>query len=296
MRKLPLLLLPAGLLSVVLLAAPPAPPLREKDRPLLPRPGLLRTLFKSQLGLVADYYWILTLNRIGAASTPAEYRDVYYYADLTTDLDPRFRYPYLFGGIATAVHVRAGRYANTAESTQLLRKGVANLPDDAQLKFQLAHNLMYFEKKYKEAADIIQELAQRPGAPDWYGALATRLYAQAGDFNASVTLTLALRDNAEDEETRAFYDQRLREIAQEQALRVLDAAISRYQQREGKLPDALEALVATGDLNELPEDPLGGRFYLAQDGRSYSTASKFRLELIHDEKTATGERVFPKPK
>ena len=129
----------------------------------------------------------------------------------------------------------------------------------------------------------------------WYPALATRLYAAAGDFDTSMGLTLALRDGAEDEETRAYYDQRVQEILQEQLLRQVDEAIARYKAREGRLPTTVAALVSAGELRELPADPLGGQFFVGEDGRAYSSAAKFRLEVIQDEKDAQGERVLPKP-
>ncbi|RKH71425.1 pilus assembly protein PilG [Corallococcus aberystwythensis] len=296
MRKLPLLRFVPGLLLVALLSAPPIPARRQGGGPLLPRPDLLKVLFTAQKGLVTDYFWILMLNRIGTAVRPEEYRYISDYAELVTTLDPRFRQAYLYGGITIPVHAGKGRYLNTEESTALLRKGVANVPHDQPLTFQLAYNLMFFERKYKEAADLVQEMSRWEGAPAYFAALATRLYAQSGDFDASMSLTVALRDSAEDEETRAFYEQRIQEIQQERMLRGIDAAIARYQAREGRLPDTLGALVTAGDLRQLPADPLGGEFFLGEDGRAYSNAARFRLELIQDEHDEAGKRIVPKPR
>ncbi|GEN06431.1 hypothetical protein SAMN05443572_102458 [Myxococcus fulvus] len=295
MRKLPLVLMTAGLLLVVLLAGPPRAPLYLGDRPVLPRAGFLKALFKAQLGLVADYFWILTINRVGTARKISEYRDIYYYADLTTDLDPRFAKVYTFAGITIPIHLGREEYANVEESSRILRKGMVNTPEDKRIHFQLAYNLMFFERKYREAAAIIEELAKEPGAPEWYSGLATRLYAQSGDFDTSLGLAQALRDSAEDDETRAYYERRVNEILQERLLQQLDTAIQRHQQREGRLPASLEALVSSGDLRELPADPLGGKLFLGEDGRSYSTAARFRLEIIYDEKTEDGDRLVPKP-
>lgn len=296
MNTLYLLRFVPGLLLVALLSAPPGTVRKQGGGALLPRPGLLKTLFRAQLGLVTDYFWVLMVNRIGTASRADEYRGVYDYADLVTDLDPRFPHAYLYGGITIPVHLGKGEYANTTESSALLRKGLKHLPDNEQIAFQLAYNLMFFDKKYKEAADIIQELSKRPDAPAWYSALATRLYAQSGDFDTGLSLSMALRDGAEDPETRAFYEVRVREILQERMLRTVDAAIQRYSAREGKLPASLPVLVSAGDLSALPEDPLGGRLFLGEDGRAYSDAVRFRMELIQDERTEDGERLVPKPR
>ncbi|MGE6760684.1 tetratricopeptide repeat protein [Corallococcus interemptor] len=285
-----------GVLLVALLSAPPRPVSRQGGGLLLPRPGLLKTLFRSQQGLVTDYFWVLLINRIGAASRPSEYRQIYDYADLVTDLDPTFWQAYFYSGLTIPVHLGKGDYVNVEESSAILRKGLKHLPDNQRLSFQLAYNLMFFEKKYKEAADIIQELSRRPDAPSWYSALATRLYAQSGDFDSSLSLSMALRDGAEDEESREFYAHRVQEILQERLLRTIDEAITRYRQREGHLPDGLPALVASGDLAQLPADPLGGRLFLGEDGRAYSDAARFRMELIQDERTEDGERLVPKPR
>ncbi|WP_223636812.1 lipopolysaccharide assembly protein LapB [Corallococcus sp. EGB] len=296
-KVLDLLRFAPGLLLLATLSAPPGRPAQKQGGgPLLPRPGLLQTLFKSQQGLVTDYFWIMMMNRIGIAVRPDQYRDVYDYAELVTDLDPKFRQAYLYGGITIPVHLGREKYANTAESTRLLRKGLQHLPDNEQIAFQLAYNLMFFDKNYKEAADIIQELSKRPDAPPWYSALATRLYAQSGDFDNSLSLSMALRDGAQDEETREFYAHRVEEIRQERILRDLDAAIQHYKAREGHLPDGLAALVTSGDLPRIPEDPLGGKLFLGEDGRAYSDAVKFRMELIQDERDENGERLVPKPR
>ncbi|MBN8226222.1 pilus assembly protein PilG [Corallococcus macrosporus] len=285
-----------GLLLVAVLSAPPQRMQKQGGGALLPRPGLLTALFKSQLGLVTDYFWILMLNRIGSANTVDEYRSVYDYADLVTDLDPLFRHPYVYGGITLPVHLGKGEYANVAESSALLRKGSKHLPSNERIAFQLAYNLMFFEKKYKEAADIIQELSRRPDAPSWYSALATRLYAQSGDFDSGLSLSMALRDGSEDPETRAFYEHRVQEILQERMLRTVDEAIARYRAREGHLPQSLAVLVTAGDLPRLPEDPLGGHLFLGEDGRAYSDAVRFRMELVQDERGEDGERLVPKPR
>lgn len=295
MDKMYLRLVP-GVLIVALLSAPPRPVSRQGGGPLLPRPGLLKTLFKSQQGLVTDYFWIMMLNRIGAANRPDEYRHIYDYADLVTDLDPSFWQPYFYSGITMPVHRGKGEYTNVTESSAILRKGFQHLPDNERLSFQLAYNLMFFEKKYKEAADIIKWMSQRPDAPPWYSALATRLYAQSGDFDSGLSLSMALRDSATDAETREFYARRVQEILQERLLRSIDTAIANYRAREGHLPDTLPALVAAGDLPQVPEDPLGGKLFVGKDGRAYSDAVRLRMELIQDERTDDGDSLTPKPR
>ena len=295
MRLLNWMSIICGALLAAAFAQPPKPILGENEQPLLPRPAFLRVLGASQLSLFADYYWLRTLNQIGSATSAAQYQTAYHFAEMATELDPLFRQAYLFTAIAIPIQSSRGQYANADLSTRLLRKGLLVFPDDYQLKFQLAYNLAFFHRQHREAAEVLTQLVSRPEAPGWLGALATRLYAQAGNFDAGEALTRALLDAADDEESRQFYRLRLLEIAQEQALRTLDAAIARYRERTGTAPGSLYTLIGSGDLLQIPPDPLNGTFFIHADGRARSTASRYRLELIQDAKLAEASQPSPTP-
>ena len=274
-----------GALLVGALSTPPSSQRVESETgPLLPRPAFLRVLGSSHLNLIADYYWIRTINQIGSASTPKDYRDAFYLADLTTDLDPSFHSVYPFVSVVIPVHMGGGKYENADHSTRLIRKGLQVFPDDYRLKFQLAYNLGFLQGETRQAGDVLSELSRRPDSPSWLGALATRMYAESGEFEMSELLTKALLESAEDEETRALYEKRLLDIEQEKILRVLDAAIVRYRERTGKTPFDISVLVAAGDLEAIPLDPLGGTYFVHADGRARSTSNEHRLELIVNQK------------
>lgn len=284
-----LLLTLIALGGLVLLSRPPAPP-RQDDQLLLPRAGFLRALLPGNALLAADYYWLRTINQVGAARDAAGHRNIHALADLTTDLDPDFRQVYAFAGAMIPLHLGRNEYVNTEESTALLEKGRRAFPDDYRIAFQLGYNLVFFEKDYVRAAKHYEALAKHPQAPAWLGSFATRLYAASGDLRTSLALTLAMLEDADSPEAQAQYEQRILEIRQEQALREIDDAARRYREREGAAPETPEALVAAGELTALPEDPLGGRFYFAPDGRTYSTESAHRLEVLLDDEERA-ERV-----
>src|SRR5262249_15566109 len=128
---------------VLTVAALSRPPAKEKsgehEAPLLPRKELLHVLGASCQQLVADYFWIQTIQAVGAALSSHEYLDAYYYADLVTDLDPRFLQIYTFTGAALPVNLGRETWVNTAESTRLLEKGHQNAPTDVYLGILLAY-------------------------------------------------------------------------------------------------------------------------------------------------------------
>jgi len=238
---------------------------------------VVRTLGAPWLHLVTDYYWIQTIQAVGMAATPEQYRDIYDYAQLVTDLDPGFRQVYPFTGAVIAVNVGDGRWVNTEESTRILEKGLKYDPDNIYLRILLSYNLTVFQKDFQRAAKLLEETAKLPGAPSHVAGLATRLYAQAGDFDAGLALASSLAESAEEPEMQAFFERRVLEVQLERVLERVDEAVALWRQREGRAPPDVQALVSAGLLPSLPEDPLGGRIVLDETGRARSTEQQKRL-------------------
>jgi hypothetical protein len=252
--------------------------------PLLPREEFLHLVGASQQQVIADYFWILVIQATGTAQTPEEYRDIFDYADLITNLDPNFVSVYRFCGPAIPVNLGREVWVNTEESTQLLEKGVRVAPREIFLRIVLAYNHSYFHKNYERAARLLEETSKLRGSPRYLPALATRLYAQSGHVEAGLALARSLFETSEDPETRKTFEQRIKELELERLLRNIDAAVSRYVKREGRLPSRLEELVNKGDLPALPSDPLAGDLIIGRDGHSQSTALARRLVVYEPKK------------
>ena len=118
-----------------------------------------------------------------------------------------------------------------------------------------------------------------PGAPKYLPALATRLYAQAGQVESGLALARSLYEASDDTETRQTFAKRIKELELERTLRIVDESVATFERREGRLPASLEELVTHGDLPAAPLDPMGGQVLLGTDGRSQSTAVSRRLVI-----------------
>lgn len=274
-----------GLIAILALFVTLRPPVRPMTKggvhlpPLLPRPALLESVGAGYLNLIADYFWVQTLQAVSLANTPSEYRDIYDYATLVTELDPRFEPVYMFAGATIPVQDRQGRWYNTEESTELLELGVRRFPNQLTMRILLSYNLANFRHNYRGAAENLIEASKLPRAPSYLPALATRLYAQAGDFDAGLALARSIRDSTQDTTTHDLFDHRVKELELERILRGLDDLLKQYQARFGHPAGALVELVHAGMLERLPADPLGGTLEIGSDGRSRSTAESKRLEL-----------------
>jgi hypothetical protein len=271
----------ACLAVALLLCAISAHPPRDRRlghlAPLLPRPELVRAATKPFLHLVTDYYWIQTVQAVGRAQTGAEYRDAHDYAQMVAALDPRFRQVYLFVGVVIPVKRADGTWQNVDESLRLLKLGVERFPQEVFLRLVLAYNLATMKGEYAAAARVLEEAALLPGAPAYLGPLATRMYAQAGKFDAAEAFAATLARDAEDPETREVFEARLRELQLEKELQWVDAAARAFRSRTGRAPRDVQELRAAGHLDRDPKDPLGGEIVLGPDGAARSTAQKQRL-------------------
>ncbi|HVE83897.1 MAG TPA: hypothetical protein VND93_13655 [Myxococcales bacterium] len=270
-----------GAVAVLSAAPPRRPPQGPHEPPLLPRPELLHALFAAQQPLVADYYWVRTTEATGRAETVEEYRDIADYANLVADLDPGFAYLYVFAGAVIPVNLGREQWVNTRESTAILRRGVERFPRHVFLRILLAHNLTYFDKDYRAAADLLAETARLPGAPRYLAPLAARMYSQAGAFDAGRAMAESLAENATDPDLKKLLQRRRDQMALEEQLQKVDRAVASFRARQGRLPFGLEELVVAGDLDKLPVDPLGGQISLDDKGRaSSSSTSHLRLKLF----------------
>jgi hypothetical protein len=279
--------LPAILVGIVslgalfALAAPPRkPPRGPHQEPLLPRKELLQVVGKSYLPVIVDYLWIQIVQATGRAWKAEEYRDIYPYAELITDLDPRFDIVYRFAGSTLPTNLGRETWVNTEESTRIVRKGLELFPNDLTLNVILAYNLSAFHKEYREAAQVLEHASRLPDAPDYLAPLATRLYAQSGEVNAGLALAYSLADTAGDEQTRATFEKRIRDLEMEAELQRVDKAIDTFRQHFGVAPPDVETLLWLGMLERPPHDPEGGGFFIGYDERAYSETQRRRLEIF----------------
>ena len=129
LRVLGVAILMVSLGAVVLTLTPPErPPEGAHQPPLLPRASLLRVGGRAFLPLLADYYWLQTIQATGKAASEEEYRDIADYAQLVTDLDPDFAYVYEFASVVVPYNRGRETWRNTQESTALKAVTVAPMP------------------------------------------------------------------------------------------------------------------------------------------------------------------------
>lgn len=252
----------------------------EDSTLVLPRPEVVRALARSHLSLIADLYWLKTVNRTTFATSAADGRALLALGNFIVELDPLHSHVYWLVGLNAPVPPPEGEtvWPNSKEAADLMYRGVAITPLENKLTIALAHNLTFYQRDYVQAAAVLQERAKKPGAMPYFAALATRLLATSGQYEASRLVARAMLESATDDETRALYEQRLKLVDLEERLATIDAAAARYQADHGSAPQTVDDLVKAGYLAEAPACPFGG-VIIFRNGRAQSTATK-RLQLF----------------
>ncbi len=273
-----------ALAACFVLSEPPKRPLTGHASGVVAfNPQLLRIVWAPFRALAADFYWVRTVEQIGIARTADEYKDIGVWANLATDLDPKFRLVYQFAAVAMPINEGRDVWVNGDESTALLRKGLIHFPDNFNLQFLLAHNLIFYAHDYVAGGELLRSMAAKPGAPVFLGPLATRVLAQGGEIDAAIDFARSGVASAQDDDTRETFRQRIKQLETERVLQAIDRAVKAFEASEHRRPTGIADLLARGALTEIPVDPAGGQLYLDKRGRARSTSEARRLEVISAE-------------
>ena len=184
----------------------------------LPSEEALELISMTYNPVVADYYWLKTVNEFGDLEKHvARYPNLVPLTRRVLALDPYFKTGYFFAGTALTVNDLDPRV-----SVELLEKGLEYRPDVWEVPFYLGFNLYYFVGDFEKAAEAMATAARIPGAPAVAGQLATRLAAQAGRPEVGIQMIDSILATVDDETTRESYLQRRKILTVELHLLWLD--------------------------------------------------------------------------
>jgi hypothetical protein len=185
--------------------------------------------------------------------------------DITTELDPYFFDPYYFAN--SFFTWDAG---NVAETNRLLEKGSRYRDWDWTLPFYVGFNNFFFLKNDETAAHFLYEASQRPGGSPEFASLASRLAFRGNRTETAIIFLEELAKKTFDSSQKKRYEIRIQAL---RSILVLEKAVELYKKKFGNNPLNINELTGRSILKQLPQDPYGGMYYIAQDGRVRSTTS-----------------------
>lgn len=236
----------------------------------LPNENLLNHFTGGLNSVISDLLWLNCI-QYTAREHHGQRHFTWLEAMLTTStrLDPYFADVYRLGSIFLAA-LRADADA----SIRLAESGMINNPYAWQLPYEAA--MVYLMNKREEpnarymAARYLSMSIATGNAPGGIANLTAKLQDEF-DLTEIEQDTWRQMLQSEDKFLRELAERKLVEIDLRRVCRAMNGALAAFQTAQGRPAASLDELVKAGLLRYIPEDPLGGSFFLGKDGVAYST-------------------------
>ena len=218
----------------------------ETDQLYLPRPGALKKMSLGHHELTADMVFIRAIIYFGSQlAGQRDYRWLENYLDTIVQLDPEWKTPYRWAGVATMYDGRAITNQSVMQSSHFLELGVKQFPDDWNLAFMLGCNYL-FELRTDDPAqkaewkriggEYVRHAALVGGAPPWVPLLAATILKEGGDQEAAARHLEEVYLSTPDPATREEVRKRLMSLASQ-------VDLAKVEQARAKLETAWRATV-----------------------------------------------------
>jgi hypothetical protein len=178
----------------------------------LPQPSALHAIALGHDELAADLVFVRGLVYFGSQlEEKGEYRWLENYLDTITQLDPRWKTPFRWAGVATMYNGKPITNQSVMLSNHFLERGVRQFPDDWELPFMLGCNYLFelhtddpkqHDEWRRTGGEWIRHSAIVGGAPSWVPLLAATIMRQEGQEEAAVRHLEEVYVSTQDERTR----------------------------------------------------------------------------------------------
>lgn len=219
-------------------------------------------------GLMACIYWTRTVQYFGHRHFNGEesYNELAPLLEITTTLDPHMIPPYEFGASFLAPKPPNGA-GETDRAIRLMEYGIQQNPDDWQLYYNLGFVYYTELKDYKKASEAFARGSEVPNAHPFMRVMAAKMAENAGDYLTARMLWSATFETSKQTEIRQNALEHLRSLKVDEDVTNLQAAVTRFGDRTGRLPSSMSELAAAERLPGIPADPDGDPYTLTSDGR-----------------------------
>ncbi len=271
MRPLLVVILAAGLVAILQISIKEQMEQRRLEEKLgyLPRKEVLKVMGLDHRGLLGQYIFFKAMTYYGGKIDPflgskgIEYYNMYRFIDAATYLDPYNIDAYYF-----TEAVFTWGIGRIRETNRILQRGLHYRYWDPMLPFFIGFNYFYFLKDYERGARYIQKVAEMQKS-SFYTSLASRLLYEANRTDLAIDFLQEMVKEITKENLRRPLLKRLEAL---KMVKKIEDAMEEFQRRFGRRPHSIEEMVTTGILDQVPQDPYGGRFYIDNSGKVRSTS------------------------
>jgi len=219
-------------------------------------------------GLMACIYWTRAVQYFGHRHLLRQksYNELGPLLEITSTLDPQLLAPYQFGStfLAPAPPNGAGQ---PERAIRLMQYGIQNNPQNWRLYYDLGF-IYYTElKDFKKASEAFQKGSQIADAHPFLKVLAANTAEHAEDFATARLLWSAAYQNSNEANIRQNALEHLRAIQVDEDVTNLQNAVTRFVDKNGRIPTSLWEIASAEHLPGVPVDPDGVPYELSLDGQ-----------------------------
>ena len=219
-------------------------------------------------GLMACIYWTRAVQYFGHRHYQREYsyNELAPLLEITTALDPQLMPAYHFGAsfLAPAPPNGAGQ---PDRAIRLMEYGIQQNPDNWRLYYDLGFVYYTELRDFKKAGEVFARGSRVPNAHPFLKVLAADMAEHAQDFSTARLLWSAAYESSQDTNIRQNAVEHLRAIQVEEDVTNLQNAVSRFVERNGRIPISLWEVASAEHLRGVPVDPDGIPYELSIDGQ-----------------------------
>ena len=232
-------------------------------------------------GLVADWYWMRSLQYVGGkvvryedehnrqfdlnSLSTLDLRLLPSLLDVTTTLDPQFIPAYQYGAVILPE-------INAEVAITLLNKGIAANPTSWRLRQHLGY--IYWQRNdYARASEVYEAGAKLPGAPAWVAAMAARMKSEGGSPDAAREMYQRLHESSGDPSVKQMVEHQLARLDWLDDRDKIQKRLAEYRKRNGRCPAVWQDLTETmrgvplhTNSTGAPLDPSGMPYRLIDGG------------------------------
>ena len=271
---IPVLIIIAGFAAIVSLSGylerhhPQLPPDYE-DSDLSMNGSKLKGFALGFEGLMADWYWMRSLQYIGGKIDKSESdiniddmrslnpKLLYPYLENATDLDPHFIAAYSYGAMVLPA-------IDAQKAIELTNRGIANNPSEWRLYQHLGY--IYWKMgKYDKSAESYETGSRIDGAAPFMRMMAASMQTSGGSRSTAREIYRQMLTGADDEQVKLTATRRLYELASLDEREAIDKVLADFQTKNGRCAASFGEIITLLMPVKLP------------DGRVFSIDSSGRI-------------------
>jgi tetratricopeptide (TPR) repeat protein len=257
-------------------------PVVGSDEQLYLKGPLAKRLSLGFNGLVADWYWMRSLQYVGGKSVnyqamhpgqlslndlgALDLRILPPLLRLSTNLDPQFMAPYEYGAMILPTF-------NDEEAIALLTFGIEQNPDQWRLYQHLGY--IYWQRHdYQKAGELYLTGSKLTGAPRWMAEMGARMHLEGGSRAGARQMYQHLYEESNDDWVRKTLLRRLLQVDSFEQRDVIRRVLGEYSARFKRCPSSWKDISAALRTSRFridadtgaPLDPAGTPYLLSKDG------------------------------